>query len=647
MATHQEVLQQYWGYRQFRPLQEDIITSVLNGQDTLALMPTGGGKSLCFQVPALCRAGVCLVISPLIALMKDQVAQLRTKGIPAAAIYSGMPTREIDRIFDSALAGKLKFLYLSPERLQNQATLVRIRNLSVNLLAVDEAHCISQWGYDFRPSYLRIADIRATLPEVPVLALTATATEDVVRDIQQKLHFRAGKVLQKSFARQNLAYVVRPEENKWPKMLDILRKVPGSAVVYVRNRRMTAEAARYLQQHNISASYYHAGLDTEERSRRQDAWIRNETRVIVATNAFGMGIDKPDVRLVIHLDLPESLEAYFQEAGRGGRDGERAYAVLLYAPSDRIRLEEGLSASFPSLADVRQVYRALGSFLQLAQGAGYMQSFDFDLHLFCQNFRLHPWKTYAALRLLEQEGWIALTEAVQVPSVFHVSVGRETLYDFQLKHPQLDPLVKAVLRQTQGAFQDFVRLNEYQVARVLQTSAERVMAGLRYLQQEGLIQYQPAKDKPQLVFLRPRVDAEALQFDEAGYQERQVRARTRVEAAVTYATAPLCRSRQLLAYFGEQDAPDCQICDVCRASRQRTLTASSFQDYRMQIFSLLATGTCRTEKDLLGHFKDVQREQVTAAISYLLDEGYLDRQDGRLVAVPPESGAIPAPAADE
>ena len=448
-----DILKQYWGYESFRPLQEDIIQSVLQGRDTLALLPTGGGKSLCYQIPALCRDGICIVVSPLIALMKDQVQQLQDRNISAVAVYAGMHYRDIDRVFDNCAHGHYKLLYLSPERLTTELARERIKRMRVNLLAVDEAHCVSQWGYDFRPPYLQIPEIREWLPGVPVLALTATATQPVVTDIQEKLAFKNQQVFFQSFARDNLSFAVVQEDAKDQKLLEILRKIPGCAVVYVRNRRRTKEIAQLLRQNRIAADYYHAGLNMEERSAKQDAWIRNKTRVIVATNAFGMGIDKPDVRLVVHMDLPDSLEAYYQEAGRGGRDGKRAFAVLLYNQADKQMLERSLELSFPDMPLIRQVYQALGHYYQLAVGGGEGQSFDFDIVHFCESFRLDAAKVLPCLQLLEQAGWLSLSESVFTPSALMIKVSKESLYDFQLKHPRFDPLLKTILRTYQGAFQ--------------------------------------------------------------------------------------------------------------------------------------------------------------------------------------------------
>ena len=627
--TPADILKKYWGYDAFRPLQGEIIQSVLDGNDTLALMPTGGGKSICFQVPALAREGVCLVVSPLIALMKDQVSNLQKREIPAAAIFSGMHYKDIDRILDNAAYGGLKFLYLSPERLTTDLARERIKRMNVNLLAVDEAHCISQWGYDFRPPYLQIAEVRDFLPNTPVLALTATATGDVINDIQEKLHFKKKNVLQKSFARENLAYVVLPEENKRPKLLEIVRNVKGSGVVYVRNRKMTKDVARFLIENQVSADFYHAGLTSEERSRKQDAWISGKIRIMVCTNAFGMGIDKPDVRSVVHLDLPDSLEAYFQEAGRAGRDGKKAYAVLLFAPLDAAMLERNLELSFPAMKEIRRVYQALGSYYQLAVGGGEFQSLDFDIAVFCKNFKLDVLPTFACLKVLEGSRWLVLTESVFMPSSFMILVSRQQLYDFQLKNPRLDLVIKTILRLTEGAFQHFCNINESAVARLLKTQVSEVVPALQQLHKEGIIDYRPAKDKPQLLFSQERVDADNLLIDMEMYKFRKERYARRIAKAIAYATTPRCRSQQLLEYFDEKSEP-CGVCDVCLGRTKTSLTVDDFERYKLKIKQLLSKERL-SEQQLLEAFASNRHPNVVQALGYLLDEGMISNDKGMLV----------------
>lgn len=614
---------------------------MLNNQDALALMPTGGGKSLCFQVPTLCRPGICLVISPLIALMKDQVQQLQKRGIQAVAIYAGMHYREIDRLLDNCIYGEVKFLYLSPERLLTPLAQERIRRMNVSLIAVDEAHCISQWGYDFRPPYLQIGAFRQFLPDAPVLALTATATPEVVIDIQEKLLFRKGTVFQKSFARQNLAYVVRETEAKEEHLLRILQRVPGSSVVYVRNRRRTREVALFLQRQGIPAGYYHAGLNPEQRSKRQDAWLNGQLRVMVSTNAFGMGIDKPDVRTVVHLELPDSLEAYFQEAGRAGRDGLKSYAVLLYHDQDRQQLERQFTLAYPGMEELRRVYRALGSHYQLAVGSGSGEGYDFDLAGFCQTYSLDPIHTYHCLKVLEQEGWLILTEAVFVPSSMKMLVDKDKLYDYQLRHPALDKLLKSILRSYQGSFTEYFHIRESRLAQFLNHPLEQVHRGLEMLNKDGIIDYHPQRDQPQLIFLQERVAAENLQIDLQQYNFRKNRHLERIRAAVGYATTALCRSQQLLRYFDDKSPQACGICDVCLdREKAETLSNSDLTRYQQKIERLLSREPL-TIPDILACFAPKFQESILKTLHYLLDEGFLQEHEG-LITLPQSGNSLPS-----
>jgi len=458
-----ELLKQYWGFDTFRPLQEDIIDAVLNGQDALALLPTGGGKSLCFQLPALLQEGICIVVSPLIALMKDQVENLKAKGIQAIAIYAGMGKREIDILLDNCIYGNIKFLYLSPERLLSPLVKERLAYMKVNLFAIDEAHCISQWGYDFRPPYLLLKDLREIHPEVPIIALTATATKFVRQDIVEKLELKVPQIFVKSFARRNLSYVVMDLEDKYGKLLDVLKNVKGSGLIYVRNRRETTEVALFLKRNHIAADFYHAGLEKNERSLKQEAWKQNKIRVMVATNAFGMGIDKPDVRFVIHLDLPESLEAYYQEAGRAGRDELKAFAVLLANKSDRLALETKYKDNFPNIEEIKKTYHYLGSYYQLAYGAGQGISFPFDLADFCKRFKLSVLKTIAALKFLEHDGYLTLSENIFLQSRLMFMQSHEDVYRFQIENSGYDALIKTVLRAYGGSFDQYVKVNENEI----------------------------------------------------------------------------------------------------------------------------------------------------------------------------------------
>jgi ATP-dependent DNA helicase RecQ len=629
-ATPLAILQQHWGYPAFRPLQAEIIDSVMAGRDTLALLPTGGGKSLCFQVPALCLEGVCIVVSPLIALMKDQVFNLQKREINAAAIYSGMDYRSIDRILDNCVYGSVKFLYLSPERLMTELAIERIKRMKVSLIAVDEAHCISQWGYDFRPPYLEIARLREVLPQkVPILALTASATPDVVKDIQEKLEFKNQQVFENDFSRPNLAYIVRHSEGKDEKLLEILQKVPGSGVVYVRNRKRTREVAEYLRRNRISADFYHAGLTHQERSSRQDAWIAGKIRVMVATNAFGMGIDKHDVRSVVHLELPDSLEAYFQEAGRAGRDGQKSFAVLLYNQNDARNLEYQFEQAFPELSEIKQVYRALGSYFQLATGAGQGESFDFDLPVFCQTYQLESIKAFNALRVLEQEGWIMLSESVYTPSTLWIKVSKEQLYDYQIRNKQLDKLIKSILRTYQGVFSQAIQLSESKLANFLNSSTQQVKAGLNALHQDGILEYIPQKDKPQLVLLKERIDANNLNLDQKRYLFRKNRHQERIQKAIAYAEQEICRSQQLSWYFGQQEAQPCGICDVCLERKRKGLADDTVLRLREKILRLLDSDSL-SYADLLSAFALTSRQDVVDTLNLLLLEEEVEEVDGKL-----------------
>jgi ATP-dependent DNA helicase RecQ len=624
-ATPEAILKQYWGFDAFRPLQRDIIQAALDKRDALALMPTGGGKSLCFQVPALCTEGVCVVVSPLIALMKDQVQNLKKRGIAAEAIFSGMHYRDIDRILDNAVYGGLKFLYLSPERLATDLARERLKRMNINLLAVDEAHCISQWGYDFRPPYLQIATIREFLPNTPILALTATATTDVVKDICEKLEFRKDHtVFQQDFSRANLSYLVREEEDKFRKLLQILSKSSGSGVVYARSRRLTKEVATFLVKNGISADFYNAGLSPEERSQKQDAWTSGKTRIMVATNAFGMGIDKPDVRVVVHIDVPDTLEAYFQEAGRAGRDGQKSYAVLLYQKSDAEDLLLQLESSYPEMKDIRRMYEALGSYLQLAIGGGEGQSFDFDIAAFAQRYQFEVLKTFSTLKILEQDGWLAFTEGVFVPSSLKFIVSRERLYDFELRHKNYDRIIKGLLRGLPQVMTDFVSFNEFTIAHHLKMPISDLENALFHFQNEGLLEYRPKKDKPQITFLRERIETQNLSINWSLYMFRKKRAELRVKKVIEYAEMEICRSQQLLHYFGQEDAPTCGVCDVCVEKTARVIDQADFEQLGDKIQRLLAREPLAL-KDIVESFADRQKTKVIQTVGYMLENKMLKK----------------------
>ncbi len=561
--TSLSVLKEYWGYDKFRPLQEEIIHEILIGNDTLALMPTGGGKSICFQVPALLNEGICIVISPLIALMKDQVENLRKRNIQAIAIFSGMSHREVDIALDNCIFGNIKFLYLAPERLYNDMVQERIRHMKVNLIAIDEAHCISQWGYDFRPSYLELIKLRDLQPKVPILGLTATATPKVVADIQEKLGFKSENVLSKSFRRENLAYMVFNEENKMGRMLKVISKIGGTGIVYVRNRRETQEVARYLLNHGIPADFYHAGLDINTRSKKQEAWTNNQIRVIVATNAFGMGIDKADVRFVIHLDIPDSLEAYYQEAGRAGRDGKKAYPVLLYQQADRNELWENIDLNFPDFQYIQQVYHHLCNYFQIAYGAGKGLTFDFDVLDFAKRYKLEVLKTLSAFKFLERDKWLTLSEAVYIPARLKFEVDFQELYKFQVQSAAYDPLIKTILRLYGGVFDYYVPINEFEIAKKLSKPLEEVQRMLKYLQQQELVTYIAKTDSPQLQFLQGRVDYKNLYIDTQFIEERKLIKEEQIKAIYQYLDSKACRSLSLQHYFGEEAIEPCGVCDLC------------------------------------------------------------------------------------
>lgn len=623
VETPLTILKKYWKHDRFRPLQEDIINAVLSGRDVLALLPTGGGKSVCFQVPALLREGICIVVTPLIALMKDQVEQLRGRGIEAVAVYAAMPRAQIDILLDNCVFGNVKFLYVSPERLQNEVFIARLQRMKVGLLAVDEAHCISQWGYDFRPQYLQIATVRDIHPDVPLIALTATATRQVATDIMEKLRFGPdGVKFQKSFARDNLAFVVRKTENKEKKLLEVLRKVNGSSIIYVRSRKATQEIAGWLAQRGISASYYHAGLSFDDRTGRQDAWIRNQTRVMVATNAFGMGIDKPDVRVVIHLDLPENMEGYYQEAGRGGRDEKRAFAVVIFHDSDVQNLELKAEQSQPGPAYLKRVYQALSNHYQLAVGSGHGESFDFDLQNFSDHFKMHQGEVYHALKRLESEGLIQFSESFYSPSVVHMLADRTRLYEFQIANARFDPLIKLLLRLYGGEMlSGFSKISEDQLARALKTTRKETADMLTRLHELKMIVYQPAKDSPQVTFTLPRQDAERLPLDYQRLEERRKLILGKMKTMAAFVTTDRCRMQQIQEYFGEEAVRTCGLCDVCVKNR-KVANIQAFDAMRDEVLRVLK-GKTMTVEQLERYIAPEDRELFVDAVRDMVDDGIL------------------------
>ncbi len=629
MTIHQ-ILKQYWNHDAFRPMQEEIISSVLLGNDTLALLPTGGGKSVCFQVPALVKDGICIVVSPLIALMKDQVENLKATGIEAVSIVSGMSKREIDIALDNCIYNPVKFLYLSPERLLSELVRERIKYMNVNLIAVDEAHCISQWGYDFRPPYLHIADLRDLHPDVPVLALTATATAEVREDIQQKLRFKRPNIFQKSFERKNISYVVQNEENKLRKLLDIAKGVKGSGIVYVRSRKDAAEIAKFYNENGVKADYYHAGLESGLRSQRQENWKNNRTRIIVATNAFGMGIDKPDVRFVIHKDPPESLEAYYQEAGRGGRDEHKAYAVLLCNPADRYKQEKKFELSFPSIPEIKQVYHYLANYYQLAYEAGEGLSFDLDLGDFCSRFKQDIIKTINALKFLEQDEYLSFNESVFLPSRFRFEVQNEELYNFQIQNPGWDPFIKTLLRSYGGSFENYVRVREFDLARRTHMNVQQVIDGMKQLQEFRILSYYQQTDTPQVTWLKPRQQAKALYINKKAIDERKATYRRKMEAVFAYATHKKCRSQMLLAYFDELNAGKCGVCDVCLEEKRQTNASEIVDDITSEVIQQLSTASMDLAALVTSTNIGTDKEKIDT-IRLLLDAGKIKFAGEKLV----------------
>jgi ATP-dependent DNA helicase RecQ len=621
------ILENFWGHKNFRPLQEDIIKSVLNGDDTLALLPTGGGKSICFQVPALALEGLCIVVSPLIALMKDQVENLSSRGVKAISITSTMSKREIDIALENCVFGKVKFLYLSPERLTNHLFLERLKSMKVALIAVDEAHCISQWGYDFRPAYLQISKLRELLPGVQVIALTATATSDVVEDIQQRLLFKKQNVFRKSFERSNLSYIVLKEEDKLNRLIKIVNKLQGTGIVYVRNRKKTKEIAEFLMKNKIRADYYHAGLEAAVRSKKQDDWIKDRCRIIVATNAFGMGIDKPDVRFVVHLDLPDCLEAYFQEAGRAGRDEKSAYAIVLYNDSDIIDLSRNFEASYPPIDDIKQSYHAICSHFQIAIGSGEGSVHEFDINLVSSNYKLNPLTVFNSVKFLEREGYLSITEAIAQPSRIFFPISRTNLYEFQIKHQPYDNFLKLLLRSYSGVFDGFVRIDEVELARRANIPTDVIKKTLVQLEKMGVIYYQPRTEQTQLFFLSPRIDVKNLYLSPENYFERKKQAKIKMEAVKSYATSEIhCRSLQLLAYFGEENDHTCGQCDVCLESKKKQLSNKEFQLLHDQI-KILITNTPLTITKLKEVLKDHDEEKVLQTVQWLIDNKLLEISD--------------------
>ena len=625
------ILKQYWGYDRFRGIQEDIIDSISKNKDTLGLMPTGGGKSITFQVPALAKEGMCLVITPLIALMKDQVQNLKKRGIKALAIYSGMSRQDIIITLENCIFGNYKFLYISPERLDTEIFRTKLRKMHISMITVDESHCISQWGYDFRPAYLKIAEIRELLPDVPVLALTATATPEVVKDIQARLHFRHKNVFRMSFERNNLSYIVRKTENKTAELLHILRSMPGSAIVYVRNRRRTKEITELLNNEHITADFYHAGLDDATKDIRQHRWQSGESRVMVATNAFGMGIDKPDVRIVIHMDLPDSIEAYFQEAGRAGRDGQKAYAVILYAKSDKTTLHKRIPDTFPEKEYIRDVYEHLQYYYQMAMGDGLDCVREFNIEDFCRKFKYFPVPVDSALRILTQAGYLEYTAEQDSTSRILFTIRRDELYRLREMGEDMDRLIQAVLRSYTGVFTDYTYINEDSLAIRTGLTRRQIYEQLVHLAKLRIVSYIPRKKTPYIIYTRERVEAQRIHISPEVYEHRKARYETRINAMLDYVTNnTVCRSRMLLDYFGERNEHNCGQCDTCISLRSKSKVSE--QPDRETLCAKVCGILSRESLTPAGLLKQLpmDKELLTEILHRLSDEGKIIAVDGIL-----------------
>ena len=616
-----DVLNQYWGYDAFRPLQQDIIQSVLNGRDTLGLMPTGGGKSITFQVPTMAMDGMALVVTPIISLMKDQVDRLRALNIKATYLYAGLTRAEVNRTYEKCLYGNYKFLYVSPERLQSQSFMERLRQMPVSLIVVDEAHCISQWGYDFRPSFLRIAEVRKLFPKVPVLALTATATPVVVEDIQRCLQFRETNVFSMSFARSNLSYVVRHTEEKATELAHILRSVPGTAIIYVRSRKRAKQISDELNRLGIRADFYHAGLYVEDKEDKQNKWTTDQCRVMVATNAFGMGIDKPDVRLVVHVDIPNSLEEYYQEAGRAGRDGKRSYAVLLVKHTDQRTLRRHITEAFPDKDFIRNVYERVGNFLGVSIGEGYQQMFDFNFNLFCQTFNLPVLATHNALKILTQSGYIEFVEEIETQSRVMILARKDQLYDLDTTTPGADQVLQAILRLYTGLFADYVFINEDVISYRTGLDQETIYKSLLELTRMHILHYVPRKRTPYIIYTTSREEPKYVLIPKAIYEDLRQRMTDRIEAIINYAYSDTgCRERMLLGYFGEQRADACGQCDLCIDMRKRE---DHVPDDVQQGILYMAGLRPRRLEDFLSTLS-FPRDEVISMLSFLVDEGFIE-----------------------
>jgi ATP-dependent DNA helicase RecQ len=633
------LLKEVFGWKEFRPVQKQVIDAVYQGEDTLAILPTGGGKSLCYQVPGLAKEGICIVISPLIALMKDQVDYLKARGVKAVALHAGMSAREIDTLLDNCIRGGVKFLYLSPERLKSELFVERFKQMNLNLIAVDEAHCISQWGYDFRPAYLEIATIRAYHPKVNVLALTASATPEVEKDILEKLQLKKPATFHQSFARKNLSYSVRLVENKLEKGLEILKRISGSAIWYVRTRQATQQLAKQLQQMGFSAAAYHAGMTALDRSAKQEAWKANQVRIMVSTNAFGMGIDKPDVRVVLHSDLPENLESYYQEAGRAGRDGQKAFAVLLTNAQDFEQLLDRAALVYPPIEFLRRVYQCLANYFQLAIGAQSLRSHDFEISDFANTYQLPVLDSFYALKVLEEEGLIALNESFFAPSRAHFLVNPQRLYEVQIQHAKLDPVVKILLRTHGGnLFSEYFTIHEARLAKAAGMDEAVLIKSLLELAKMEVLDYEPRKDRPQLTFLTERYDAATLPLNFKRITLRRELTLHKATQMVAYAhQTRICRTQFIQAYFGEFSDESCGVCDRCLEEKKASLPLEVETKFKEQVLQTLATDEVFSEEELfetlqkpasLGHLKCLRQLVEEGKVEVSASGKYKRRTDG-------------------
>lgn len=615
-----EILNNYWGYQSFREKQEEIIRCIIRGEDTLAVLPTGGGKSICFQIPALYKKGVCIVVSPLVALMQDQVEALKKKGIKAIFIHSAMSKRQIDVALDNAAYGDYKFLYVSPERIETPLFQERLKKMNVSMIAVDEAHCISQWGYDFRPAYLKISKLREIVKDVPLIALTASATRKVVEDIQEKLEFSKQNVIQKGFFRENLSYVVRETEDILNETIKVIKGVGGSGVLYVSQRRKSEEISQMLNNQGFNADFYHAGLDFNNRKKKQERWLNDTSGIMVATNAFGMGIDKANVRFVVHIDLPSSIEAYYQEAGRGGRDGKKAYAVALYNKASLQRLKDAIEQKYPPKEEIVRVYIALSNFLQIPLQGGEGQSFEIDLNEFSNRYSFQPRLVTNSFELLSREGLIGWEATSYSPAKVMIVAKQKDLYIFQLSHPIYDELLSALLRIYGGIYEDYITIDEASISKMLSKPKKWVIEKLEQLHKMEIIVYNKQSNLPKIIFIKGRHDAKQIRLSKENYLNRKKKDTIDVNSVIAYVTqVKNCRSKQLVNYFGDKSGYDCGICDLCLLRRKKTLNTQNFNLIKELIIEALGENKL-TLKSLILKLSGIKEEDIIEVLHFMLDK---------------------------